>query len=85
MGGDDSPDSGKTPRVTGVPNKEQLERARRKYTKYDREANTEYERLFAVNQKKTLTANTDAFQHATFHHLTSLRIQGEITCIHMHV
>ncbi len=75
MGGDDSPDNGKTPRVSGIPKKEQLDRAKKKFPKYDREANTEYERL--VSLKKAFTPYNDTYHHAVFHHLCNLRIQGE--------
>ncbi len=56
----DSPDNGKTARVSGNPNKDQLDKAKRKYTAFTASAVTKYDRLVVVNQKRLLNPNTES-------------------------
>jgi protein-tyrosine phosphatase len=65
-------------RVRGEPNADQLKRAKAKYKTYNDSANTEFLRLSALNNKKQLTPNSNPHEHATFHHLNDLRMQGDV-------
>ena len=65
-------------RVRGEPNAEFLKKAKAKYKTYNREANTEFQRLHDKNLKELLTPNKNPNEHAIFHHLNNLRLQGDI-------
>ena len=63
----------RTARPTGGPNAAALSKAQNKYKTYDRSANTEYERLLAIDGKKKLTPTQHPVEHATFVHLCNIR------------
>ncbi len=63
----------RTARPTGGPNPAHLGKAQTKYKSFDRQANTEYERLFAIDGKKKLSPTQHLVEHATFFHLCTLR------------
>ena len=71
-------DDVRSTRVRGEPNADQLKRAKAKYKTYNESANTEFQRLSALNSSKALTANLNPAEHATFYYLTTLRLQGDI-------
>jgi hypothetical protein len=71
-------DDARPTRVRGEPNADQLKRAKQKYKTYNESANTEFQRLNALNSSKPLTSNLNPAEHATFHHLNTLRMQGDI-------
>jgi hypothetical protein len=66
-------DNRRTARPTGGPNPAHLGKAQTRYKSFDRQANTEYERLFAIDGKKKLTPTQHPVEHATFFHLCNLR------------
>jgi hypothetical protein len=63
----------RTARPTGGPNAANLAKAQKKYKAFDGSANTEYERLFAIDNKRKLTPSSFPVEHAIFFHLCSLR------------
>ena len=63
----------RTARPTGGPNPALLGKAQTKYKSFDKQANTEYERLFAIDVKKKLTPISSPVEHATFFHLCNIR------------
>ena len=63
----------RTARPTGGPNAAHFAKAQNKYKTFDRAANTEYERLIAIDSKKKLTPSQDPVEHAIFFHLCNLR------------
>ena len=63
----------RTARPTGGPNAAALSKAQNKYKTYDRSANTEYERLLAIDAKRKLLPTTFTAEHAIFFHLCNLR------------
>ena len=70
----DTEESRRTARPkTGGPNPGQLKRAQAKYKQYTKEANTEYERLLAIDKKNKLTVTVNPVEHAFFCHLCELR------------
>ena len=69
----DADDSARTARPKGGPNAEQLRKAQKKHKVYDKDANTEYERLLALDKKTKLNANNNGHEHAFFYHLCELR------------
>jgi hypothetical protein len=71
-------DDVRSTRVRGEPNVEFLKKAKLKYKTYNREANTEFQRLHDKNLKELLTPNKNPNEHAIFHHLNTLRLQGDI-------
>jgi len=71
-------DDVRSTRVRGEPNADQLKRAKSKYKTYNDSANTEFLRLNALNSRQPLNANNNPAEHATFHHLNDLRMQGDI-------
>jgi hypothetical protein len=71
-------DDARPTRVRGEPNADQLKRAKQKYKTYNESANTEFQRLNALNSSKPLTSNLNPTEHATFHHLNTLRMLGDI-------
>lgn len=66
-------DSSRTARPKGGPNATQLSRAQKRYKVFDKEANTEYKRLLAINAGKQLNPNANPAEHAVFYHLCKLR------------
>ena len=63
----------RTARATSGPNAQHLGKAQTKYKTFDRAANTEYERLLAIDGKKKLTPTQHPVEHATFVHLCNIR------------
>jgi hypothetical protein len=63
----------RTARPTGGPNAANLTKAQNRYKTFDRAANTEYERLMAIDAKKKLTPSQYPAEHAIFFHLCNLQ------------
>jgi hypothetical protein len=73
-----SEDAPRSLRVRGEPNPDQYSKAKKKYRTYNADARTEFQRLYDVNSKTTLTVHKNPAEHATFYHLNELRMQGDI-------
>ena len=71
-------DDVRSTRVRGEPNVEFLKKAKTKYKTFNESANTEFQRLSAQNTKQTLTPNNNPAEHATFYHLSDLKLRGDI-------
>jgi len=69
----DADDSGRNPRSKGTANPTQLGMAQKRYREFDKKANTEYERLHAIDKKNKLTPNVNPTEHAFFVYLCALR------------
>ncbi len=69
----DANENRQTARPTGGPNPTQLAKAQTKYKVYNKDANTEYERLLPIDAKKKLNPNSSPAEHAIFFLLCSLR------------
>jgi hypothetical protein len=63
-------EDGRSTRVRGTPNAEQLKAAQKKYKSFDDYAATEWKRLKDNNQRKSLTPETDACNHARWVHFS---------------
>ncbi len=60
-------------RPTGGPNAANLAKAQKKYITFDGSANTEYERLLLIDNKRKLTPSSFPVEHAIFFHFCNLR------------
>jgi hypothetical protein len=69
-------DDARSTRVRGEPNPDAYKKAKTRYRSFNDAASTEYQRLFGINSKKTLTPNLNATEHAIFFWLSELRMQG---------
>ena len=67
-------EEGRSVRLRGTPNAEQLKIAQKKYKNFDAAA-TEWQRLKEMNAKKALTPEQDACHHARWVHLSDLKFQ----------
>ena len=73
-------DDARATRVRGEPNPDAYKKAKARYRTFNDAASTEYQRLFGINSKKTLTPNLNATEHAIFFWLSELRMQGTARC-----
>ncbi len=68
-------DDARSTRVRGEPNPDVYKKAKSPKTRYrtfNDAASTEYQRLFGINSKKTLTPNNNPQEHAIFFLLSEL-------------
>ena len=71
-------------RLRGAPNKEQYERAQRKFKTFDKAAKTEYARVEGIHATKAFTPTGNPYEYAILYHLTQLKgdDRRKIKCIY---